>query len=154
MDVAPLQNHLVFRKGRTTLVTRLIEGQFPDYEGVVPKTFQRRATVEHERLTRALRRVSLLSNEKTKPVRIKFAPDTLTLHSNTPEMGEATEEIPAEYQGETMEMGFNARYLLEALSVTTDEHVVLELNDPLSPGIIQPPGDDPQYFYVIMPMRV
>jgi DNA polymerase III sliding clamp (beta) subunit (PCNA family) len=56
-----------------------------------------------------------------------------------------------------MEMGFNARYLLEALSVTTDEHVVLELNDPLSPGIIQPPtppGDDPQYFYVIMPMRV
>jgi DNA polymerase-3 subunit beta len=154
VDVALLQNHLVFRKGRTTLVTRLIEGQFPDYEGVVPKTFQRRATVEHERLTRALRRVSLLSNEKTKPVRIKFAPDTLTLHSNTPEMGEATEEIPAEYQGETMEMGFNARYLLEALSVTTDEHVVLELNDPLSPGIIQPSGDDPQYFYVIMPMRV
>jgi DNA polymerase-3 subunit beta len=69
-------------------------------------------------------------------------------------MGEATEEIPAEYQGEMMEMGFNARYLLEALSVTTDEHVVLELNDPLSPGIIQPSGDDPQYFYVIMPMRV
>ena len=72
IDVAPLQNHLVFRKGRATLVTRLIEGQFPDYEGVVPKTFQRRATVEHERLTRALRRVSLLSNEKTKPVRVEF----------------------------------------------------------------------------------
>jgi len=153
MDVAPLQNHLVFRKGRATLVTRLIEGQFPDYEGVVPKTFQRRATVEHERLTRALRRVSLLSNEKTKPVRVEFAPDNLTLRSNTPEMGEATEQIPAEYQGETMVMGFNARYLLDALAVTTDEHVALDLNDPLSPGIIRQLGDE-QYFYVIMPMRV
>ena len=87
VDVAPLQNHLVFRKGRATLVTRLIEGQFPDYEGVVPKTFQRRATVEHERLTRALRRVSLLSNEKTKPVRIEFAPDTLTLQLEHPRDG-------------------------------------------------------------------
>ena len=153
MDVAPLQNHLVFRKGRATLVTRLIEGQFPDYEGVVPKTFQRRATVEHERLTRALRRVSLLSNEKTKPVRVEFALDTLTLRSNTPEMGEATEQIPAEYQGEAMVMGFNARYLLDALAVTTDEHVALDLNDPLSPGIIRPLGDA-QYFFVIMPMRV
>jgi DNA polymerase-3 subunit beta len=153
VDVAPLQNHLVFRKGRATLVTRLIEGQFPDYEGVVPKAFQRRATVEHERFTRALRRVSLLSNEKTKPVKVEFAPDSLTLRSNTPEMGEATEQIPAEYQGETMVMGFNARYLLEALSVTTDEHVALDLNDPLSPGIMRPLGDD-QYFYVIMPMRV
>src|SRR6266581_1122195 len=153
VEVAPLQNHLVFRKGRATLVTRLIEGQFPDYEGVVPKTFQRRATVEHERLTRALRRVSLLSNEKTKPVRVEFTPDNLILRSNTPEMGEATEQIPAEYQGETMVMGFNARYLLDALAVTTDEHVALDLNDPLSPGIIRPLGDE-QYFYVIMPMRV
>ncbi len=153
VEVAPLQNHLVFRKGRSTLVTRLIEGQFPDYEGVVPKAFQRHATVEHERLIRALRRVSLLSNEKTKPVRAEFAPDSLILRSNTPEMGEATEQIPAEYKGETMVMGFNARYLLEALSVTTDEHVVLDLNDPLSPGIVRPLSDD-QYFYVIMPMRV
>lgn len=153
MDVAPLRNHLVFRKGRATLVTRLIEGQFPDYEGVVPKTFGRHATVEHERLTRALRRVSLLSHEKTKPVRVEFSPDNLTLRSNTPEMGEATEHIPAEYEGEDMVMGFNARYLLDALAVTTDEHVVLDLNDPLSPGVIRPRSSE-QYFYVIMPMRV
>lgn len=153
MDVAPLQNHLVFRKGRATLVTRLIEGQFPDYAGVVPKIFSRHATVEHERLTRALRRVSLLSNEKTKPVRVEFTADNLILRSNTPEMGEATECIPAEYEGEAMVMGFNARYLLEALSVTTDAYVVLDLNDPLSPGIIRPRGSE-QYFYVIMPMRV
>ena len=151
--VASLESHLVFRKGRATLVTRLIEGQFPDYEGVVPKTFSRRAVVDHERFLRALRRVSLLSNEKTKPVKVEFESDSLTLRSNTPEMGEATEQIPAEYEGEAMVMGFNARYMLEALTVMTDEQVVLELNDPLSPGVIRPLQDD-QYFYVIMPMRV
>lgn len=151
--VASLGSHLVFQKGRATLVTRLIEGQFPDYEGVVPKAFSRRAVVDHERFLRALRRVSLLSNEKTKPVKVEFESDSLTLRSNTPEMGEAEEQIPAEYEGEAMVMGFNARYVLEALTVISDEQVMLELNDPLSPGILRPLKDD-QYFYVIMPMRV
>lgn len=153
IDVASLENHLVFRKGRSILVTRLIEGQFPEYEGVIPKEFTRRATVDHERLLRALRRVSLLSNEKTKPIKIEFERHGLTLQSNTPEMGEAMEQIPAEYDGEAMVMGFNARYLLEALAVMDDDQVALELNDPLSPGVMRPLGDE-QYFYVIMPMRV
>ena len=153
IELAILENHFVFRKGRAVLVTRLIEGQFPDYEGVIPKAFTYRTTVDHERLLRALRRVSLLSNEKTKPVKIEFERDSLTLRSNTPEMGEAVEEIPAEYDGEKMEMGFNARYLLEALVAIDDEQVAIELNDPLSPGVMRPVGDD-GYFYVIMPMRV
>jgi DNA polymerase-3 subunit beta len=153
IELAALENHLVFQKGRSVLVTRLIEGQFPDYEGVIPKQFTRRVTVEHERLLRALRRVSLLSNEKTKPVKIEFERDSLTLRSNTPEMGEAVEQIPAAYDGEAMVMGFNARYLLDALAVMADEQIALELNDPLSPGVVRPLADD-QYFYVIMPMRV
>jgi DNA polymerase-3 subunit beta len=153
IELASLDNHLVFRKGRSILVTRLIEGQFPDYEGVIPKEFTRRVTIDHERFLRALRRVSLLSNEKTKPVKIDFERDGLTLQSNTPEMGEAIEQIPAEYDGDAMVMGFNARYLLEALSVIDSAQVALELNDPLSPGVMRP-VDDLHYFYVIMPMRV
>ncbi len=153
IELASLENHLVFRKGRAVLVTRLIDGQFPDYAGVIPKDFSRRATVDHERLLRALRRVSLLSNEKTKPVKVEFEADQLTVRSNTPEMGEAVEQIPAAYDGDAMVMGFNARYLLEVLAVIDDEQVILELNDPLSPGVMRPLGD-PQYFYVIMPMRV
>jgi DNA polymerase-3 subunit beta len=153
ISLAPLENHLVFRRGSATLVTRLIEGQFPDYEGVIPKDFSRRALVEHDRLLRALRRVSLLSNEKTRPVKIEFDKEHLTLRSNTPEMGEAVEEIPAEYDGEPMDMGFNARYLLEALAVMTSEQVAIELNDPLSPGVLRCHGDQ-DYFYVVMPMRV
>jgi DNA polymerase-3 subunit beta len=151
--VASLENHLVFRRGQSTLITRLIEGQFPDYEGVIPKEFTRRASVEHGRLLRALRRVSLLSNEKTRPVKIEFERDALTLRSNTPEMGEAVEQIPAEYDGEAMDMGFNARYLLEALGAMTTDQLVIELNDPLSPGVIRP-REDHDYFYVVMPMRV
>jgi DNA polymerase III subunit beta len=151
--VASLENHLVFRRGPSTLVTRLIEGQFPDYEGVIPKEFTRRASVEHDRLLRALRRVSLLSNEKTRPVKIEFARDALTLRSNTPEMGEAVEQIPAEYDGEAMDMGFNARYLLEALGAMPTDQLMIELNDPLSPGVIRP-REDHDYFYVVMPMRV
>lgn len=153
VSLAALETHVVFQRDSAVLVTRLIEGQFPDYEGVIPKEFTRRARLDHERLLRALRRVSLLSNEKTKPVRIEFERDTLTLRSNTPEMGEAVEQIPAEYDGEAMVMGLNARYMLEALAVMDHEQVVLELNDPLSPGVMRP-ADDEQYFYVIMPMRV
>ena len=151
--IASLDNHLVFRRGSATLVTRLIEGQFPDYEGVVPKQFSRRAEIEHERLLRALRRVSLLSNEKTRPVKIEFEREALTLRSNTPEMGEAVENIPVVYDGEPMDMGFNARYLLEALGVMAVDQVVFELNDPLSPGLVRPQKDE-HYFYVVMPMRV
>jgi DNA polymerase-3 subunit beta len=120
---------------------------------VIPKEFSRRATVDHERLLRALRRVSLLSNEKTKPVKIEFESKSMTLRSNTPEMGEAVEQIPAEYTSESMVMGFNARYMLDALAVITSEQINLELNDPLSPGVLCS-SDQDQFFYVIMPMRV
>jgi DNA polymerase-3 subunit beta len=86
-------------------------------------------------------------------VKIEFERDALTLRSNTPEMGEAVEQIPAEYDGEAMDMGFNARYLLEALGAMTTDQLVIELNDPLSPGVIRP-REDHDYFYVVMPMRV
>ncbi|GIX45816.1 MAG: DNA polymerase III subunit beta [Candidatus Tectimicrobiota bacterium] len=154
VELAQLDNHLVFRRGQALLVTRLIDGHFPDYESVIPKEFARQLTVPHEHLLRGpLRRVSLLANEKTKPVRLELAPEELTLRSNTPELGEAMERIPAAYSGDAMTIGFNARYLLEALAVMDGEEVLLQLNDPLSPGILRSP-DDPGFFYVVMPMRV
>ncbi len=153
MEIAVLPNHLIFRKDRATLVTRLIEGQFPDYQGVIPKEHKATATVSHEGLLRALRRVSLLSNEKTRPVRIDFDLQHLTLCSNTPEMGEATDQIPTDYQGDNLTIGFNARYLLEALAVTTESDICLELTDAVNPVILRPSGSD-AFFYVIMPMRV
>lgn len=153
MEFAALPSHLIFRKDRATLAARLIEGQFPDYQGVIPKEHKAYATVAHEGLLRALRRVSLLSNEKTRPVRIDFDSGHLTLCSNTPEMGEATDQIPTDYQGDSLTIGFNARYLLEALAITTESDVCLELTDAVNPVILRPSGSD-TFFYVIMPMRV
>ena len=153
IELAVLPNHLIFRKDRATLVTRLIEGQFPDYQGVIPKEHKVTATVAHEGLLRALRRVSLLSNEKTRPVRIDFDTQQLTLCSNTPELGEATDQIPTDYQGDNLTIGFNARYLMEALAVTTENDVCLELTDAVNPVILRPSGSE-TFFYVIMPMRV
>ena len=153
LEIAVLSNHLVFRKERAILVTRLIEGQFPDYQGVIPKEYKAIATVGHEGLLRALRRVSLLSNEKTRPVRIDFDSQHLTLCSNTPELGEATDQIPTDYQGDNLTIGFNARYLMDALAVTSQKEVCLEVTDAVNPVILRPSEND-SFFYVIMPMRV
>lgn len=153
IEIAVLSNHLVFRKNRATLITRLIEGQFPDYQGVIPKEHKAMATVGHEGLLRALRRVSLLSNEKTRPVRVDFDSQHLTLCSNTPELGEASDQIPIDYQGDNLTIGFNARYLMDALAVTTEGDVCLEVTDAVNPVILRPSGSD-SFFCVIMPMRV
>ena len=153
IEIGVLSNHLVFRKDRATLVTRLIEGQFPDYQGVIPKDHKAMATVGHEGLLRALRRVSLLSNEKTRPVRIDFGSEHLTLCSNTPELGEASDQIPTDYQGDELTIGFNARYLMDALTVTEENDVCLEVTDAVNPVILRPSGSD-SFFCVIMPMRV
>ena len=153
LDIAVLSNHLVFRKDRATLVTRLIEGQFPDYQGVIPQEHKAMATVGHEGLLRALRRVSLLSNEKTRPVRIDFDAEHLTLCSNTPELGEASDQIPTDYQGDNLTIGFNARYLMDALAVTQGNDICLEVTDAVNPVILRP-SDSDSFFCVIMPMRV
>ena len=153
IEIGVLSNHLVFRKDRATLVTRLIEGQFPDYQGVIPKEYKAMATVGHEALVRALRRVSLLSNEKTRPVRIDFDSQHLTLCSNTPELGEASDQIPTDYQGDNLTIGFNARYLMDALATTNESDVCLEVTDAVNPVILRPSGSD-SLFYVIMPMRI
>ncbi|MDE0207083.1 MAG: DNA polymerase III subunit beta [Candidatus Tectomicrobia bacterium] len=153
IEIALLANHVVFRKERATLVTRLIEGQFPDYQGVIPKEHSAVATVGHEGLLRALRRVSLLSNEKSRPVRIDFDSECLTLRSNTPEIGEASDQIPVEYEGDELTIGFNARYLMDALAATSDNNVCLEITDAVNPVIFRPSEGD-SFFCVIMPMRV
>ena len=111
------------------------------------------ATVGHEGLLRALRRVSLLSNEKTRPVRIEFDSQHLTLCSNTPELGEASDQIPTDYHGDELTIGFNARYLLEALAVTHESDICLEVTDAVNPVILRPSGSE-SFFCVIMPMRV
>jgi DNA polymerase-3 subunit beta len=141
-------------KDRVELFMRLIDGDFPDYVKVVPKDNPNIAKVGHDELLQALRRVSILSSERYKGIKMEFDQSKLSLSANNPDLGEAVEEIDAEYEGKPMTIGFNARYMIDALSVLGSEgEVEIELKDELSPSIIRKPGNE-GYLYVLMPMRL
>ncbi len=153
------KNHLLFSVGASTgggevqFLTRLIEGTYPNYEHVMPKANEKKVSISKETLAKALRRVSVMSRERANAVRFDFGDGTLILTSSNPDVGEAKEEIAVDYKGEKLSVGFNARYLIEALSVMTSERVVLELQDPLSPVLVREEGKE-DYRCVVMPMRI
>jgi DNA polymerase-3 subunit beta len=134
---------------------RLIEGVFPDYKQVIPKPGEKVMAAGRERLLETLRRVSLLSSDKSHAVKLELSEGALQVRSQNPDLGEAREEVPVEYQGEPITIGFNARYLTDVLSVLACDDVQLELADDLSPGVIRPRGEqEPGYTAVVMPMRI
>ena len=141
------------RKGNVTLVMRLIEGEFPNYRQVIPKTAQHKLILPTEDLIQALRRVVLLSAERSRAVKLELSKGQLTLSSSSPDLGEAQEELDVDYSGEALSLGFNARYMIDALAATQAKEVVLGLQDDLSPVQIQPTDDD-NMLAVVMPMRI
>jgi DNA polymerase-3 subunit beta len=111
--------------------------------------------IERETLTTAIRRVSLLASERSRAVKIGLKPGQITLAASSPEMGTAEESVAAEYQGEPVEVGFNAQYLLDFLGVAGTEKVRMELRDAESQGILRPEGNsETEHRYVVMPMRL
>ncbi|HUK55117.1 MAG TPA: DNA polymerase III subunit beta [Nitrospiria bacterium] len=147
------KNQMIFKRGGLLLLARLMEGSYPNYQQVIPTENEKRAAVKRTELEGALRRVSILSREKTSAIKLALEPGTLTLSSSNPDMGEAKETIGAKFNQEGVTTGFNARYLLDALSAIDAEEAVLEFKDALSPCIIRQ-ADDPDYLCVVMPMRV
>jgi DNA polymerase-3 subunit beta len=143
----------VARTGKTVVVMRLIEGQFPPYASVLPKGSNRTLAVDRGRFAASLRRISVLSSERIKGVKLEMNKTGLVLSASNPEFGEAREEVEADFTGEPLEIGFNAKYLLDALAVLTEETVELSLSDDSSPGVLRAKGN-PDYLYVIMPMRI
>lgn len=137
----------------TYLFVRLIEGEYPDYRQVVPKATDRVVTIPREEFTSALKRVSLLAHEKSRGVKLSLQGSTLTVSSSNPDMGEAREEIDVTYSGDAIEIGFNAKYLLDSLSVMTSDSLEFHFKDRLSPGIVREAGKQ-NHTYVIMPMRI
>jgi DNA polymerase-3 subunit beta len=146
-------NSGLVRKGDVTLVMRLIEGEFPNYRQVIPKEAKQRTTVATEPLVRALRRVALLSAERSRAVKLDFSEGRLVLSSSNPDMGEAQEEVDIDYAGPPLSIGFNARYLLECLGAIAAKEVHLNLRDGNSPAEIRP-AEDPDTLAVVMPMRL
>ncbi len=147
------KNQAVFSRGHTLLATRLMDGNYPNYQQVIPKENENRVRVNRSDLAGALRRVSILAREKTHAVKLSLAPQQLVLGSQSPEMGEAREELTVAYDGEDLTAGFNARYLLDVLEVLEGDEATLEIKDPLSPCVVRGPRDA-SYLCVVMPMRV
>ncbi len=147
------ENQFLLRTPGFVLVSRLIEGTFPSYEQVLPKAHPRRLTIEREPLIAALRRVSVVADDRTRPIRLTAAPGTLRLSASSQELGEAEEVLPAEFGGEELAIGFNTRYILDALGPMDGERVVIELKDSLSPGVFKSAADE-DHLCVIMPMRI
>lgn len=147
------KSHLLFSLGEIEFLTRLIEGTYPNYEQVLPMGNTKTATVEKEALMKALRRVSIMSKERSSAVKADFDTSTMVISASNPDVGEAKDEIPMTYTGDTMSLAFNARYLLDALGAMGGGVVIMKLNEPLSPVLMTEEGAD-DYKCVIMPMRL
>lgn len=153
VEVAISDNQFMLRMPNVLLIARLIEGTFPNYEQVVPRSHPYRVLLSRDALVAALRRVSVLSEERTRPVKFLFTPGLLKLTAYSPDFGEAEEQIDVQYAGEEMMIGFNSRYVLDALGAQAAEQVVFEVKDGLSPGVVKS-FEDEGSLCVIMPMRI
>ncbi|HWP34982.1 MAG TPA: DNA polymerase III subunit beta [Thermodesulfobacteriota bacterium] len=153
LRVAFRENSGLFRVDGTLLVMRLIEGAFPDYRQVIPRATDGAARVEREAFARALRRVSIVSAEKSRGVKLVLAPGVLEVSTANPDLGEAKEELDLDYRGRRLVIGFNARYLLEFLATIRAETVLLDLQDEVSPGLFRGLGEE-GVLGVVMPMRI
>jgi len=139
--------------GNVTVGSRLIEGQFPNYEKVLPDASDRRITVDRRELTDSLRRMLIVAREDASRVVLRGQEETLTITAESQDIGRAEEQLQATLEGEEPEIAFNARYLIEALQAIAEEQVVMELSQPLAPGTLKPLDSD-DYLYVIMPMQI
>jgi DNA polymerase-3 subunit beta len=149
------ENHLFFGVGERMLISRMIDGQFPAYERVIPKGNDKHIEFERDRLTNAVKRVALLSNERSRAVKFQLEKGKVDVTSSSPDLGEARETLPVEYTGDAMQICFNAQYVLDFMSAVTTDVVALELKDEVSQAVLKPVGAEGyDYTYVIMPMRV
>lgn len=144
-------NQVIFVFGDTLVASKLIDGTYPNYRQVIPSQCQERITIERESLLAALRRVSILSVEKTSAVKVTFGKNRMSITMNSPDVGEARDSLPIKYAGKEMTISFNPEFMMDPLKNLDADEVFLELTDELSPGVIK--ADIP-FLYVLMPMRV
>jgi DNA polymerase-3 subunit beta len=149
------ENHLFFVVGKRQLTSRMLAGQFPNYELVLPKSNDKVFTTSTDAMAQAIRRASLMADERSHGVKFELATGRLSITSQTADVGEAKEVMPVDYEGDGLSIGFNASYLLDFLNVVGSEQIVFELKDEQSPCLLRPVAKEPDdYRYVVMPMRL
>ena len=151
VELGVQENQIVFSVDGVWLTTRRIDGQFPNYRQLLPESFEHEVRIARDELLEVVRRVSVMS-ERNSPLRLRFAEGELTASTQTPDVGEAHESLPAPYSGEPLEIGFNPGFLRDGIESVDAEEVVLRLISPLRPVVIQGAADD--YTYLIMPIRL
>jgi DNA polymerase-3 subunit beta len=156
VEIARSENHLGFRSSTTQVFTRLIEGPYPNYEQVIPRENDKAATADKAAFSAALRRMSIVASDQTHRIRMAFANGSCKLSVQTPDLGEAQEEITVSYEGDPLEIGFNAAYLLEILKYIPTDEVRMTFKAPERAATCEPVGwDDPaSYLAWVMPLRL
>ena len=149
------ENHLFFDIGGRLLISRMIDGQFPAFERVIPKNNDKRVEFDRDRLTSAVRRVALLSNERSRAVKFQIDQGKVEIASSSPEFGEAKEVLMVDYTAAPVTICFNAQYVLDFLGVAETDGISLEFKDEMSQAVMRPlNAEGYDYTYVIMPMRI
>lgn len=145
------ETQIRFRTTRATIFSRLIEGNFPDYEAVIPGDRDKKISLEREKILSAVRKASLMTTDKTRAVKFDFRKGKLILFTRTQDVGEARVEVPVQYAGEEIDIVFNPDYVADFLKATADETVELHLKDKTTAGVFKAGKD---YVYVLMPLTV
>jgi DNA polymerase-3 subunit beta len=154
-DFAKDESHLFFQVKHRLLISRILTGQFPNYEAVLPRDNNKHVVIERGELTDAVRRVSQLADQRSHAVKFSISGEGLEISASSPEYGEAKESIEKEYQGDPISIGFNSSYMLDFLGAAADGPVSIELKDEQSAGQLRPLADESyRYRYIIMPMRI
>lgn len=154
-DFAKDESHLFFQIGHRLLISRILTGQFPNYEAVLPRDNNKSVVLERVELNDAVRRVAQLADQRSHAVKMALSRDGVEISASSPEYGEAKEVIDKEYNGETLSIGFNSTYMLDFLAAAADGPVSIELKDEQSAGQMRPLADETyRYRYIIMPMRI
>ena len=150
--VSLLPNQAIFRAGGTLLNTRLIDGQFPNFRQLLPESYEHDVRLPRSDLLDVVRRVSQLA-QRNAPLRLSFSSGELTVAAETPDVGDARETMPAAFEGEDLEIGFNPEFLKEGIESVTGDEILVRLISPLRPGLLEPvEGDD--FRYLVMPIRL
>ncbi|HEX2663666.1 MAG TPA: DNA polymerase III subunit beta [Candidatus Acidoferrum sp.] len=154
-DFAKDESHLFFQVNHRLLISRILTGQFPNYEAVLPRDNNKHVVIERGELSDAVRRVSQLADQRSHAVKFSISDEGLEISASSPEYGEAKESIEKEYKGDPIAIGFNSSYMLDFLGAAADGPVSIELKDEQSAGQLRPLADESyRYRYIIMPMRI
>jgi DNA polymerase III subunit beta len=156
LEVAQGENHVGFRSPFTAVYTRLIEGPYPSYDQVIPRDNDKHAIIDKVALTGALKRMSVVASDQTHRIRLSFNSGMLKFSVSTPDLGEAQDELPVRYNGDPLDIGFNAAYLLEILRYLPTEEIRLTFKAPERAATIEPEGwsDPAKYLCLLMPLRL